>query len=132
MIIVGLRAISKRMGVTPSTIVRWHKLPSDPNLCFPLIVKHTGIGSHGIAYLTDTDLILSWLDKRAYDTALMNKTRSARRSKAWLADESRITTKRQHSPHERRLSRPARPVKSAPASTELPIDQALLIDEQPI
>ena len=68
MLIIGLRAIGRYMKLSPPTILRLHKKYNDPSLCFPLIPRPTGRG-WGIEYITDTDLILIWLDRLAQANA---------------------------------------------------------------
>jgi len=60
MIIKGLRNIGQHLGVTRSSVLRWHTQYDDPTLNFPLIPRHTGKGAN-IYYLTSTELINKWI-----------------------------------------------------------------------
>ena len=69
MIIKGLRNISQHLGVTRSSILRWHSQYDDPTLNFPLIPRHTGKGAN-IYYLTTSELINAWLIRLSHKDAI--------------------------------------------------------------
>jgi len=60
MVLKGLRAIGRHLGVSPNTILIWHREFDDPYYCFPLVPRSTGIGA-GIRYLVTSELINIWL-----------------------------------------------------------------------
>ncbi len=69
MIIKGLRNIGQHLGVTRSSILRWHTQYDDPTLNFPLIPRHTGKGAN-IMYWIETELVNQWLIRLSHKDAI--------------------------------------------------------------
>ncbi len=65
MIIRGLRNIGLHMGVSPMSILRWHRKYDDNTFNFPLVPIGSGIGN-SINYITNTELINQWLMRLSY------------------------------------------------------------------
>ena len=94
MILQGLRAIGRHLGVSPNTILIWHREFDDPYYCFPLVPRSTGIGA-GIRYLVTSELINIWLlrlsekDVREYRLRVkhirMGRTRKRLTDKKFMA-----------------------------------------------
>ena len=64
-VLTGLRAIGKYMGVSAMTILRWHERyrgRTEAWLCFPLIFTPTGKG-WGWTYKAHTGLIAEWMQR---------------------------------------------------------------------
>src|SRR5215831_16984839 len=64
-ILTGLRAIGRYMGVSPMTIRRWREKfrgSTDPRLCFPLLWLPTGKG-WGFVYKAHTGMIANWIQR---------------------------------------------------------------------
>lgn len=69
----GLREIGAFLGVSPMSILRWHREFEDPSLSFPLFPRFTGIGA-GFEYLSHTGLILLWMERLSRKNAVEQKS----------------------------------------------------------
>jgi len=80
-VLTGLRAIGKYMGVSAMTILRWHERyrgRTEAWLCFPLIFTPTGKG-WGWTYKAHTGLIAEWMQRWSDIDSKERQARAKRR-----------------------------------------------------
>jgi hypothetical protein len=80
-ILTGLRAIGRYMGVSAMTILRWHECyrgRTEAWLCFPLMMFPTGKG-WGLTYKAHTGLIADWMQRWSDIDARAKRPRKSRK-----------------------------------------------------